>query len=49
MMPYKLSSFILKEIKSVAEKRLNREIKEAVITVPAYFGQATRSYFHRRR
>lgn len=37
-----LSSFILKEIKSVAEKRLNREIKEAVITVPAYFGQKQR-------
>ena len=37
-----LSSFILKEIKNVAEKRLNREIKEAVITVPAYFGQNER-------
>jgi molecular chaperone HscA len=40
--PIQLSSFILKELKSQAEKKLNVEITQAVITVPAYFNDTQR-------
>jgi len=37
--PVEISSFILKELKIQAEKILNREVKQAVITVPANFNE----------
>jgi molecular chaperone DnaK len=37
-----ISSFILKKLKQDAEKKLGTPIKEAVITVPAYFGDPQR-------
>lgn len=37
-----ISSFILKKLKQDAEKKLGTPIKEAVITVPAYFGDLQR-------
>ena len=40
--PIQLSSIILKELKSQAEKKLNVEITQAVITVPAYFNDTQR-------
>jgi len=40
--PIQLSSIILKELKSQAEKTLNVEITQAVITVPAYFNDTQR-------
>ncbi len=40
--PIELSSFILKELKLIAEKHLGKEITQAVITVPAYFNDAQR-------
>lgn len=40
--PVELSSFILKELKSVAENYLKTEVTSAVITVPAYFNDAQR-------
>jgi molecular chaperone DnaK len=40
--PQELSSFILRELKRRAEKALGEEVKQAVITVPAYFNDAQR-------
>lgn len=40
--PEKLSSFILAKLKHDAEMRLGHPIEEAVITVPAYFGDQQR-------
>ncbi|MGC8765032.1 MAG: Hsp70 family protein [Brevinematia bacterium] len=40
--PEELSSFILKELKKIAENYLNEKIFEAVITVPAYFNDNQR-------
>jgi len=40
--PIELSSYILKELKTIAEKELNATIHKAVITVPAYFNDAQR-------
>lgn len=40
--PIELSSFILKELKSKAEKALGESIHKAVITVPAYFNDSQR-------
>ncbi|MDL1980560.1 MAG: Hsp70 family protein [Deltaproteobacteria bacterium] len=44
--PQEISAFILKELKERAEKKINRPVSKAVITVPAYFTddqrQATR-------
>jgi len=37
-----ISSFILKKLKIIAEKFLDKEIKKAVITVPAYFNNSQR-------
>jgi len=40
--PPELSAFILRELKRNAEKALGEEIKNAVVTVPAYFNDAQR-------
>ncbi len=40
--PQELSSFILRKIKDDAEEALGFEVKNAVITVPAYFNSAQR-------
>ena len=40
--PIELSSYILKELKSVAEDSLNATISQVVITVPAYFNDSQR-------
>ncbi len=37
-----LSAFVLQEMKAVAEEYLNAEVNKAVVTVPAYFGDAQR-------
>lgn len=48
--PVEISAEILKHVKKFSEERLGREVKEAVITVPAYFDdsqrQATKSAGH---
>jgi molecular chaperone DnaK len=40
--PQEISAFILRELKRVAEVHLGHEVKQAVITVPAYFTDAAR-------
>ncbi len=40
--PQQISAMILAELKSSAEKHFGREVKKAVITVPAYFDDAQR-------
>ncbi len=40
--PQEISSFILKSLKESAEEYLGEEIKEVIITVPAYFNDAQR-------
>ena len=40
--PQEISAFILKELKERAEKKINRTVSKAVITVPAYFTDAQR-------
>ena len=40
--PPELSAFVLKTLKQRAEAALGREVKQAVITVPAYFNDAQR-------
>lgn len=40
--PVELSSYILKELKRIAEDNLDKKIEKAVITVPAYFNDAQR-------
>lgn len=40
--PQEVSAFILQKIKKDAEDYLNEEVKEAVITVPAYFNDSQR-------
>lgn len=41
--PEEVSSEILKELKAIAEMRLEKEISKAVITVPAYFHDGQRA------
>jgi len=40
--PEEVSSMVLVKMKEVAETYLGKEVKDAVITVPAYFGDAQR-------
>lgn len=40
--PQEISSFILEKMKTIAEAYLGKEVKNAVITVPAYFNDAQR-------
>jgi molecular chaperone DnaK len=40
--PEEISSFILREIRDFAEEALEEEVREAVITVPAYFDDSQR-------
>jgi molecular chaperone DnaK len=40
--PQEVSALILRKLKEDAEERLGREMREAVITVPAYFNSAQR-------
>lgn len=40
--PQEISSFVLRELKVIAERNLGQEISDAVITVPAYFPDAAR-------
>jgi molecular chaperone DnaK len=40
--PEEISAFVLMEIKTFAEEFLGEEIKEAIITVPAYFNDSQR-------
>lgn len=40
--PQEVSAFILEKMKSIAEAYLGKEVKNAVITVPAYFNDAQR-------
>ncbi len=40
--PAQISAFILQKMKETAERHLGHEVKEAVITVPAYFNDAQR-------
>ena len=40
--PAEVSSFILRELKRIAEDYLGEEVSDAVITVPAYFNDAQR-------
>ena len=40
--PAELSALILRELKDRAERRLGREVRRAVITVPAYFNDSQR-------
>jgi len=41
--PIEISALVLQVSRSIAEKHLNQEVTEAVITVPAYFNHAQRS------
>lgn len=41
--PEQISAMILSQLKKDAEKELGREVKKAVITCPAYFGDAEKS------
>lgn len=40
--PQEISAFILRELKTIAEKELGQPVNKAVITVPAYFTNAQR-------
>jgi len=40
--PQEISAFVLRELKTIAERNLGHEISDAVITVPAYFPDAAR-------
>lgn len=37
-----ISAFVLKKMKAIAERYLNREVKKAVVTCPAYFNDGQR-------
>lgn len=41
--PVEISAEILKYLKQIAEEAIDREVKQAVITVPAYFDDAART------
>ncbi|MBR9861756.1 Fe-S protein assembly chaperone HscA [bacterium] len=40
--PIELSSYVLKELKALAEKKLDQKVNKVVISVPAYFNDAQR-------
>jgi molecular chaperone DnaK len=40
--PQEISAFILRELKTIAQRNLGEEVSDAVITVPAYFSDAAR-------
>jgi molecular chaperone DnaK len=40
--PQEISAFILRELKTIAERHLDQPVERAVITVPAYFSDAQR-------
>jgi molecular chaperone DnaK len=40
--PQEISALILRKLKDDAEERLGHEVRDAVITVPAYFNSAQR-------
>jgi molecular chaperone DnaK len=40
--PQEISAFVLRELKTIAERNLGHEITDAVITVPAYFPDTAR-------
>ncbi|MFN2157058.1 MAG: Hsp70 family protein [Anaerolineae bacterium] len=40
--PQEISAFVLRELKTIAERNLGHEVTDAVITVPAYFPDAAR-------
>ena len=40
--PEQISAMILKKMKDIAESFIGKEVKHAVITVPAYFNDAQR-------
>jgi len=40
--PEEIAAFVLREIKEFCEEALGEEIKEAIITVPAYFDDSQR-------
>ena len=44
--PQQVSAFILRELKSIAERNLGEPVPEVVITVPAYFTDAARQATH---
>ena len=41
-LPQEIAAFILKELKERAQKKINRPVSKAIITVPAYFTDAQR-------
>lgn len=41
--PIQISALVLEKLKKSAEKKINKKIKSAVITVPAYFNEAQRN------
>ncbi len=44
--PQQVSAFILRELKSIAERSLGEPVSDVVITVPAYFTDAARQATH---
>jgi molecular chaperone DnaK len=44
--PQEISAFVLRELKTIAERNLGHEISDAVITVPAYFPDTARQATH---